>query len=100
MIIVVVGASHGVASQVVRDSPVGCVAIEVLVQVDETAGYFDRVAFGFVQAGQQPGVELPDFLDVAKEDVQFVHLEAGALLPILQVAGNEKKYKKVFLFCL
>lgn len=60
--------------------------MEVLVQVDEAAGYFDRVAFGFVQAGQQPGVEFPNFLNVAEEDVQFVHLEAGALLPIFQVA--------------
>lgn len=67
-------------------SPVGCVAIEVLVQVNEAASYFDRVAFGFVQAGQQPGVEFPNFLNVAEENFQRVHLEASTLLPIFQVA--------------
>lgn len=74
---------------VISHSPVGCVAIKFLVQVDEAAGYFDRVAFGFDQAGQQSGVEFPNFLNVAEEDVQFVHLETGALLPIFQVAENE-----------
>lgn len=50
------------------NSPIGSVAIEILMEIDEATGDFDRITFGFVQAVQQPAVEVPNLLDVAEED--------------------------------
>lgn len=61
------------------------------MQVDEAAGDQHRVTFGLVQAAQQARVEVPHLLDVAEQDLEFVHPEAGALLPVLKVAGGGNK---------
>lgn len=71
-----------------EDLPVRRVTVKVLVQVDEAAGDQHRVTFGLVEAAQQARVEVPHLLDVAEQDLEFVHPEAGALLPILKVAGQ------------
>lgn len=78
--------------------PVGSVTIEVFVQIDEAAGDFDRITFGFIQAVQQPAVEVPNLLNVAEENFQFVHLEAGSFLPVFQVTVMQAQLGSYIFF--